>query len=265
MADASFFSGIVEGSGFAVGEAVFVVILVAVAVGFGMTKDSLLEYLGTKIHGFFRTKKAASAIPQAEWHLPSWARIAVWLLVTGLSGFLAWKAIPTAIERKADQLPISSAGLPAGAIWNNEGNFEVVVASQNGPAAPTIRPIPPTVDISGDLTILNNEEVREAAYVLATKIDGHVNGCIEKFSDIDRNKSISDAEKGTLKLQFDAACSKDFRTKFSSDVLKVQVDLQRRLKLQKDPSTIAFASGILGIHDMDMAAFKLRNLAKLLP
>jgi hypothetical protein len=137
VADASFFSGIVEGSGFAVGEAVFVVVLVAVAVGFGMTRDSLLEYIGAKIHAFFRKKKAASENPQSEWRLPSWVRVAVWLLVTGLSGFLAWKAVPTAIERKADQLPTSSAGLPPGAVWNNEGNFAVTMLPQNipGPAS----------------------------------------------------------------------------------------------------------------------------------
>jgi hypothetical protein len=173
MADASFFSGIVEGSGFAVGEAVFVVILVAVAVGFGMSRDSLLEYVGTKIHGFFRKKKAASEVLQSPWQLPSWARIAVWLLVTGLSGFLAWKAIPTSIERKADQLPTSTVGLPAGAVWNNEGNFAVVApqsgstqAPQLASSAPERRNYPDKADAKEALEDLHDILVKQVQHAI---------------------------------------------------------------------------------------------------
>jgi hypothetical protein len=89
VADGSFFSGIVEGSGFAIGEAIGVVVLVA--AGVGMSRDSFLEYLGGKIHGFWRRGRPSTDSQKFDWDIPWW-RIGIWVLVTGLSGFLAWKA-----------------------------------------------------------------------------------------------------------------------------------------------------------------------------
>jgi hypothetical protein len=141
-------------------------------------------------------------------------------------------------------------------------------ATSSAPAPAQSVPIPrrvlPTVDISGDLTILSNEEVRQGAYVLGAQIENYVRDCLRKSNDIDRN--ASDVERGVLKLKLDASCSKDFRTNFLSDVLKVQTELRRRLK-EKDPSRlpyIEFANGILGISDMGGAETVLIALAKML-
>ncbi len=139
------------------------------------------------------------------------------------------------------------------------------LAPPQSQSAPTIRP--PIADISGDLTILSNEEVRASAYVLATQVDDYLNGYIAKLGDINRNQSISDVERGTLKLQLDTAYNKDFRIKFVYNVLKVQTELRRRLK-EKDPSPlpyIEFPNGILGIGEMSTAASVLARLAKMLP
>lgn len=146
-----------------------------------------------------------------------------------------------------------------------EAHLAPAPAPAQSQSTPTIRPIPPTVDISGDLTILSNEEVRASAYVLAAQIDDYLNGYISKSGNINRDQSISDVERGTLKLRLDATYSKDFRIKFASDVLKVQTELRRRLKLEKDPPAIEFASGTLGYGDMSYAASHLVNLAKMLP
>jgi hypothetical protein len=102
MSEGSFFSGIVEGSGFAVGEAIMAVVVVAIAVGFGMSRDSFLEALGHKLARLFRRPPIEAAngpeqlggIGKSRWL--SWLsgvlviRFAIWLFITGFTGFFAW-------------------------------------------------------------------------------------------------------------------------------------------------------------------------------
>jgi hypothetical protein len=131
VAAASFSSSIVEGSGFAIGEAIIFVVLVAIAAGVGMNRDGFLEHIGTWIAGLFRKGKGA----ETQWRFPWWTRLAAWLVVTGMSGFVAWVAIRAPIEREADSLPTSPATLSPGTIWNDGGKF-AVVAPQSGPPPP---------------------------------------------------------------------------------------------------------------------------------
>jgi hypothetical protein len=75
------------------GEAIVAVILVAVATGVGMTRDDFLEYVGAKIHHLIRPGKPVTQppAPAEKRRFPLW-RVAVWLFITALTGFLSWKA-----------------------------------------------------------------------------------------------------------------------------------------------------------------------------
>jgi hypothetical protein len=124
MSEGSFFSGIVEGSGFALGEAVFVVAVVAVAAWLGMSRDNFLEAVGRRVARLFsrqphaeaaNTTKPSREVRRSGW-LSSWlsgvfvVRFAIWLFITGFTGFLAWNYF----------LP-RSAVKPIGSIaWNFE-------------------------------------------------------------------------------------------------------------------------------------------------
>jgi hypothetical protein len=106
MSDGSFLWAAVEGTGFGFGEAVFFVVVVAVAAGLGMSRDSFLEHLGHKLARLLRRAPRAEVvndpekprrIRQSRWL--SWlsrlsgvllVRFAIWLFITGFTGFLAW-------------------------------------------------------------------------------------------------------------------------------------------------------------------------------
>lgn len=96
MAEIPFLSGFSEGTGFAVAEIAFVVVVVAIAAGFGMSREEFLESVGHRLARLFRRSKATEAPVEAKppvahsYRSLLVARLAVWLCIIGATGFFAW-------------------------------------------------------------------------------------------------------------------------------------------------------------------------------
>lgn len=134
MAEIPFLSGFSEGTGFATAEVAFVILLVAIAAAFGMSRDEFLESLGRKLASRFRRSKLVVPLVETEQRRERhWgvliARLVIWVLITGATGFLAWNYFlpvkTTAVE--APQFAPTSLRVQ----FNDNGERPQEISSQN--------------------------------------------------------------------------------------------------------------------------------------
>jgi hypothetical protein len=145
-------------------------------------------------------------------------------------------------------------------IWSRSLEITATPMATTTPTA-FDHPSTPDVDLSVDLKILRNEELRTSAYVLASEIQNLAYFCVRNGGEFDAKPA---SEKARLQLQLDQDCNRQFRTRFVGDLARLQEELDRRLNTQT-PTSHAIPDRILNPGYFDGEARSLIELARRLP
>jgi len=116
------------------------------------------------------------------------------------------------------------------------------------------------VPLTGDLKEQTNQDIRQSAYVLQQELTE-----FERQYYRDQTNLGGSADHIALgKLELDEKLNRDFRQQYEPDVLKLDLELARRLNISNDEFT-SFAAGRIGIGVIYGAADHLIRLANRLP
>lgn len=107
---------------------------------------------------------------------------------------------------------------------------------------------------------LTNQELRSTAYTINEQVNEFEKLYIQSWISL----SGSPEERGVAKLALDEKLNREFRDKFASDILKIDAELARRLKID-DSSHLTFLAERLDSSTITYSTRHLVDLANRLP
>ncbi len=136
--------------------------------------------------------------------------------------------------------------------------------SNNGqPAASTAKTNDDYRFPQGDLQSLSDEELRKDCYALSSEIEDFRHTYSRRYSDVEYSAKISPAEKADAFITIENELSKNFRSRFESDVFRAKLELNRRLRMA--PPQLFSKSGNLSDTTIMFASDDVKRLAAQLP
>jgi hypothetical protein len=167
-----------------------------------------------------------------------------------------WSFTPLAI--------ITASGVIFGAraIFGPSPPGGLLEATQQQPGIPQFATADqPPNSVAGDLRSLTNNDLRAAAYLLNSRI---ISLSDEYYSDLVKTRKLtSSAERAAARIQVDERFNREFRARFTNDVLRVETELHRRLGA--DETARPFPSGMLDVGQAWSTGNRIERLARELP
>jgi hypothetical protein len=146
-----------------------------------------------------------------------------------------------------------------------EVDREKSVAEPRAMIAPQVpAPPPPVVNqhtpFAADLKEQTNQDIRQSAYVLSQELTE----LLRQYYRDQENIAGSVDQVASAKLELDEKLNRDFRQQYEPDMLKLDVELARRLSIN-DHNFTSFPSGLIGAGAIGNFSDHLVRLANQLP